>query len=103
MRIEIEVPKELEHMGQDLTDFCTAMVFKLYQNKHKNSVTEYDIPYLMGRLLIECGEVMEQYHVDLRDKNMVMELVDVANFAFLMKLALKLQVDKLDESVSQED
>ena len=42
-------------------------------------------------LLAELGEFIEQFHEDRKDANTVVELFDVANFAFLMFLALRNQ------------
>lgn len=87
--IMIELPEEIGQYEDDLKELWEAQVAKLHKNRHKKSVEHYDVPYLMGRLLAECAEVLEQYHVDILSPNMKLELADVMNFAFLMWIAVK--------------
>jgi hypothetical protein len=67
------------------------MVFKLDKNSHKRTPETSDIPEMTILLLDELSEFQDQMRIDKLDPNVVIELCDVSNFAFLMFLALRNQ------------
>ena len=87
--IMIFIPRELEAHRENLAGFFDGMVRKLYRNRHKDDVTLPAIPMLMGLLQGECAEFEEQLEINKFDENSLIELMDVANFAYLAYRALR--------------
>lgn len=67
------------------------MMIKLDKNSHKETPTTRDIPGILDLLQLEVDEFELQFNEDKHDGNVLVELADVANFAFLAYVALKLQ------------
>jgi len=72
-------------------EFMQGMLFKLDKNSHKNTPEIEDIPGMVRMLLVELTEFQDQFRDDRHNPNTLIELFDVANFAFLMFLALRNQ------------
>lgn len=68
-----------------------GMLFKLDKNSNKRTPETSDIPEMTAMLLDELDEFWVQFVSDKHDPNTLIELFDVANFAFLMFLALRNQ------------
>lgn len=71
-------------MAPVLAEFFEGMIFKLEVNSHKNAIKEDDIDGLLAKLADEVQEFREQRIADARDPNVLSELNDTANFAFLL-------------------
>jgi hypothetical protein len=67
------------------------MIVKLAKNSHKKTPTTKDIPTIIDLLREEIREFEQQFFEDKHDPNVLIELCDAANFAFLAFAALKLQ------------
>lgn len=67
------------------------MLHKLSKNAHKKTPEIVDIPGMVDMLLVELEEFNEQFQQDRYDANTLIELFDVANFAFLIFVALRNQ------------
>ena len=74
-------------MDVALRDFVEIMGTKLWENRHKKTVEEVDIPKMMSLLVGEVGEFIQQYMEDKTAPNLHEELADIANFAFLIYMA----------------
>ena len=91
MHLIIKVPPSLQKYGDFLEGFLEAMMIKLDKNSHKETPTTRDIPGILDLLQLEVDEFELQFNEDKHDGNVLVELADVANFAFLAYVALKLQ------------
>lgn len=89
--MKIDLPPELDLLEERLREFMQGMFYKLAINSHKNTPETSDIPKMIVLLLGELEEFQEQFEGDKYDANTLIELFDVANFAFLMFLALRNQ------------
>jgi hypothetical protein len=76
-------------LEERLREFMQGMLFKLDKNSHKHTPETADIPKMVIMLLNELEEFQNQFETDKHDPNTLVELFDVANFAFLMFLALR--------------
>ena len=73
----------------EIQEFVDGMQKKLAMNTHKQTVEKKDVPKIVQLLLGEVMEFEEQYKEDKSDANAYDELFDIANYAFLMYMALK--------------
>lgn len=76
-------------MGPVLVEFFEAMVHKLNVNSHKRAITDDDIDGLLAKLTEEIQEFRDQRIQDASDPNILAELSDVGNFAFLIYAFLR--------------
>lgn len=89
--ITIVVPDNIWQMEDQLAEFFNGMVHKLSSNSHKTPPSVCDITKY---ILLLQGEVLEMYHqwvTDKDDPNLMLELCDVANYAFLVTVSMKLE------------
>jgi hypothetical protein len=86
--LTIPLPPRLKHYAPELEHFFNGMVFKLAVNAHKDTPTRPQVPELIGGLMREMGELMEQIARDRFDPNSLQECFDTSNYAFLVYLAL---------------
>ena len=85
--IEIYGVTANREMDIALGNFVEIMGTKLWDNRHKKTVEEVDIPRMMELLMREVGEFIRQYMEDKTAPNLQEELADIANFAFLIYMA----------------
>jgi len=89
--ILIQVPNSLRNYHDHLQRFFEGMMVKLHRNSHKKTPTTNDIPTIIDLLREEIREFEQQFFEDKDDENVLIELMDAANFAFLAYVALRLQ------------
>lgn len=87
--IAVPVPPSLGDMRGELREFVAGMIKKLHLNSHKETPTCQDIPSMIEMLQGELQEFKDQLASDPSDENVLIELMDTANFAFLMFVALR--------------
>jgi SNF2 family DNA or RNA helicase len=78
-------------MEERLREFLQGMLHKLDINSHKRTPEITDVPGMTDMLIGELEEFTEQFETNKHDVNTLIELFDVANFAFLIFLALRNQ------------
>lgn len=76
-------------MSNLLNEFFGGMVHKLYVNSHKDAIRDEDIDSLIGLMVDELQEFKDQRDADIHDPNSLAEIVDVANFCFLLYAHLR--------------
>ena len=89
--IVITIPTSLFSYHTHLQRFFEGMILKLDANSHKKTPTTEDIPAIIDLLLLEIDEFDLQFKDNKFDNNVLVELMDTANFAFLAYVALRLQ------------
>jgi len=87
----IALPDSLEQYSGQLANFVDGMIRKLDKNSHKETPTMKAIPEIVENLREEVIEFEEQLATDKFNENSLIELMDVANFAFLAYVALRMQ------------
>ena len=87
----IHIPNSLNQYNDYLEGFFEGMMKKLDKNSHKETPTTKNIPQIIEHLLEEVHEFEDQLSLDKFDENTLIELMDVANFAFLAYVALRMQ------------
>jgi hypothetical protein len=87
----VEVPPTLEQHKYLLEKFVESMVLKLHKNSHKETPTIKTVPEIIDLMMLEVDEFEEQFFENKDDPNALLELADVANFAFLAYFALRTQ------------
>lgn len=87
--MNVHIPPSLQPMAPALSEFFDSMVFKLEVNSHKKALTDDDIDGLLEKLGEEIQEFREQRIADARDPNILSELADTGNFAFLLYAFLR--------------
>jgi hypothetical protein len=87
----IHIPNSLNQYNDYLEAFFEGMMKKLDKNSHKETPTTKNIPQIIEHLLEEVHEFEDQLSTDKFDENTLIELMDVANFAFLAYVALRMQ------------
>jgi len=87
----VRVPPDIEWMAPHLRDFFQGMVAKLYLNRHKEPPRKMEGLRFLGLMQGEVAELARQCYEDQSSPNLFLELHDVANFAFLMGLSLRLE------------
>lgn len=88
--IAVRVPPSVCSMKSSLRDFFEGMIFKLDKNSHKGTVDQNDILTMVDLLRGELDELVEQFHKDPNDSNILRESQDTANYAFLIFHALRM-------------
>lgn len=87
--MNIHIPPAIASMGPQLQEFFELMVAKLNANSHKDAIRSDDIDGLLEKLADEVQEFRDQRIQDSDDPNMLEELADTGNFAFLLFLFLR--------------
>lgn len=87
--MNVNVPPALFSMAPILSEFFEAMLHKLNVNSHKDAIRSDDIDGLLAKMEDEIKEFRDQRIQDATDPNILEELSDVANFAFLLFLYLR--------------
>lgn len=87
--IVIPTPPSMQVYREHLREFFAGMMRKLDMNSHKSTPQESDIPTMINLLTGELQEFRDQFISNSRDPNVLVELYDVANYAFLMTVALR--------------
>ena len=101
--IVIQIPNSLFGYHTQLRDFFEGMIMKLHVNAHKKTPTTEDIPGIITKLHEEIVEFQEQFITNKDDENTLIELMDIANFAFLAYVACRLQGIKHARKVPNTD
>jgi hypothetical protein len=81
--IKLVVPASIQHYEDQLESFLLGMIHKLDLNSDKDTPTTETISSILGLLFQEITE----YRMEKNKKRRLVELMDVANFAFLLYLA----------------
>jgi len=87
----IQVPDSLRSYHAFLNSFFMKMIVKLDINSYKETPTKANLHEIMDLLVDEVVEFEAQIFKDRLDLNSFMELADIANFAFLAYVALRLE------------
>lgn len=87
--MNVNIPPAILEMGPVLSEFFESMVHKLNVNSHKDAIRGDDIDGLLAKMEEEIREFREQRIMDAEDPNILEELADVANFAFLLYAYLR--------------
>lgn len=87
--MNITIPPAILDMGPSLQEFFEEMVHKLNINSHKDAINEDDIDGLLAKMQAEIAEFREQRIQDATDPNILSELADSSNFAFLIYAYLR--------------
>lgn len=87
--MNIIIPPSINNLAPQLQEFFDAMVFKLSVNSHKKAISEDDIDGLLAKMEAEIAEFREQRIQDAGDPNILAELADTSNFAFLIYAFLR--------------
>lgn len=87
--MNVLIPPALAVMAPQLQEFFDVMVHKLNVNSHKDAIRDDDIDGLLSKMADEIEEFREQRIADAADPNMLNELADVGNFAFLLYAFLR--------------
>jgi len=82
--LNVNIPPAIAEMGPVLSEFFEAMVHKLTVNAHKDAIRDDDIDGLLARMAEEIQEFRDQRAENPEDPNMLSEMADVGNFAFLL-------------------
>ena len=93
----IQIPNSLSQHHNHLLGFFNGMIKKLDKNSHKTTPTIRDMDKIIELLQLEVMEFEEQLAINKFDRNSLIELMDVANFAFLAYVALIIQGVKDEE------
>ena len=89
--MKLDLPESLTLHEERLREFFQGMMMKLDKNSHKRTPETTDIPKMVCMLLAELEEFNDQFDADKTHPNTIIELFDVANFAYLMFFALRNQ------------
>lgn len=87
--MNVTIPPAILDLGPSLTEFVEEMVHKLNINSHKDAINEDDIDGLLAKMQGEIAEFREQRIQDASDPNILSELADTSNFAFLIYAFLR--------------
>lgn len=87
----VEIPPSIEQYRKLLERFVEGMVMKLDKNSHKQTPTLKSVPAIIDDMMLEVDEFELQFFENKDDENTLIELFDVANFAFLAYIALRNQ------------
>jgi hypothetical protein len=90
--ITIQVPRSIAKYREFIEQFVNGMMYKLDVNSYKDTPTVKTVPTIIDMLLEEVREFNEQFYENRHDYNALVELMDVANFAFLAYIALEQEV-----------
>lgn len=94
--ITITIPPSIDAYRERLQAFFEGMVKKLDKNSHKSTPTTASIPMIIDFIQLEVDEFEEQYFEDQHAENAMLELCDVANYAFLAYAVLLLEKANAD-------
>ena len=85
--LTIPLPEGMEPYKDDLEYFVSTMVRKLHVNRHKGTSKELDVRGLMAGLNDEMLELAQAIRSE-GQFDVPIEAADVANFAFLVSIAV---------------
>ena len=88
------VPNSVEAWSPFFKQFTMLMMEKLDKNSHKGNPAIKDLAGLMTLLKAEIKEFEDQIALDRFDRNATLELADIANYAFIAYVAIKLEENK---------
>ncbi len=89
------VPNRVNDMRPYLDRFTQAMLYKLNKNGHKRPPSYSDIHTYLRGMQTEALEALDQFLRNPKSENLILELADVANFAFLMAMVTMIENDKV--------
>jgi len=87
--MNLAIPPSLAPMTPMLHEFFEAMLFKLAVNSHKDALGSDDVDGLLAKMAEEIQEFRDQRVQDADDPNVLAELADTSNFAFLLYAFLR--------------
>lgn len=87
--MNINIPPAILDLGPSLQEFFEEMVHKLNINSHKDAIQSDDVDGLLAKMQEEIAEFREQRIQDASDPNILSELADTGNFAFLIYAFLR--------------
>lgn len=83
MKIEIDLPPEMEPLQEDLQRFFEVMIVKLFENVHKGKWESIGIDNAVALLHDEMDELKDALQEGVVD-SIIGECADVANFALII-------------------
>lgn len=87
--MNVTIPPTISDMGPMLFEFFEAMIHKLHVNSHKDAIRSDDVDGLLAKMAEEIQEFRDQRIADASDPNVLAELSDISNFAFLLYAYLR--------------
>lgn len=87
--MNVYVPASISDFTPFLLEFIEGMVHKLHVNSHKDAIRGDDIDGLLDKMAAEVQEFKDQRLKDGSDPNILSELFDTSNFAFLLYAYLR--------------
>lgn len=87
--ISVPIPPSLSAYRGHIREFVSGMIRKLDMNSHKNQPDNKDIEKLLAGVLRELSEFQDQLSDDKYDPNTLIELMDAANFLFLIFVSMR--------------
>ena len=100
--ITLVVPDSIEFMAPMLGRFFEGMVHKLDTNSHKEPPRKCDVTAFILKLQGEVLETYKQWLENKHDPNLLMELCDIANFAFLVTVSMAYEEEDQRNQTSME-
>jgi hypothetical protein len=97
----MKVPNSISKYEKLFQEFMGGMLDKLDKNSHKDTPTRENLAGIVILLRVELEEFEEQLADNKFDPNSLVELFDVANFAFLAYVALRNDGVKTREELGQ--
>lgn len=89
MKIEVDIPSDLEEYAPFMAGLLRLQVAKLYVNAHKATPERREIEIFIRRMREEIEELEAQLGENRLDGNGLLEIADIANFALLSFIALR--------------
>lgn len=87
--IAVPCPPSLRAYREHLREFLSIMLRKLDMNSHKNTPTKRSVTAIVGAVLGELDEFLQQHAFDRHSENTLIELADGANLLFMAFVALR--------------
>lgn len=89
VKLQVPLPQSLVRFHALLEMFFAGMLHKLDINSYKQTPTLNTISEIIEKLEEEICEFEEQMFADPHDDNAMVELMDIANYAFLAYVAIR--------------
>lgn len=89
--MNVHIPPAIQDLSPVLSEFFDGMIHKLNVNSHKDAIRGDDIDGLLAKMADEIQEFRDQRLQDAADPNILSELADIGNFAFLLYAYLRHQ------------
>lgn len=86
--ITVRVPHSIHDLQDPFREFVKGMLNKLDENSYKTPPEKHDLVLMLKRIREEVTEFEQQCRDDPNDPNMLQELYDIANTAFVAYVAL---------------